>query len=184
MNQWLRSSMRASRMPIELRFLLEASDLDPNGAISRAELGAHLAGQGHSAEDIDRMFASLDSNSDGAISRQELRDGFSRFESSSLRLALGLASGSPRSRPAKRLDPERAALSDELFDAVDVNGDGVLDAGELQDHLKDTGYSQRTIRGIFDALDINDDGQISRDELRQCFSQYEFSALRLALGFR
>ena len=35
--QWLRSSpVRASRLPIELRLLLEAGNLDPNGAISRA----------------------------------------------------------------------------------------------------------------------------------------------------
>ena len=174
----------AEYIALEADLIFATIDADGNGAISRAELGTHLADRGHSVESIDRMFASLDSNSDGAISRQELRDGFGRFESSNLRLALGLASSSPHSRPAKRLDSGRTVLSDELFDAVDANGDNMLDVGELHDHLKGTGYSQRTIRGIFDALDINADGRISREELRLSFSQYTYSALRLALGYR
>ena len=85
---------------------------------------------------------------------------------------------------AQPVSERRTALADELFDVIDTNGDGKIDSREMQAHLLSTGYSTRTVDGIFNALDMDDDGTISRDELRNSFSQYDFSALRLALGFK
>ncbi len=41
-----------------------------------------------------------------------------------------------------------------------------------------------TVDAIFGAMDLDSDGEVSREELRHVFSRYQFSALRLALGYR
>ena len=141
-----------------------------------------MAGSGYSEDDVSRWFMFLDSEpEDGFISPQELRTGFSRYESATLRLALGLAAGIDEARDVPAADP-RQQLADDLFDLVDMNRDGQLSNGELSKHLETKGYSLRTIESIFSALDVNNDGAISREELRSAFARYEYSAFRMALG--
>ena len=139
--------------------MFDVIDKDGNGVVSREELEAHLARQQPPGA-IDRMFSVMDANADGVISRQELRDAFCRYENTSLRLALGLAAVAAGAEELlggslKRLTDTRTVLADELFDAVDANGDDELSSAELQAHLRGTGYSPRTVGAIFDSLDLN-----------------------------
>ena len=162
-----------------------AIDADGNGLISREELGEHLAGREHTPEAIDRLFALLDTNEDGVISPQELRDAFGRYESANLRLSLGLPSPlASRVSPERRLDPSRVKLADELFKALDADDNNALSSHDFAAHLRGTGFSPQTISLIFNVFDFNQDGKISREEFRQGFARYDFSSLRLALGFR
>lgn len=172
----------AQETDAEADAVFEVLDTNGDGKISLEELESHLFGSGYSKAAITSMFETLDANSDGGISREELRTGFGRYASASLRLALGLAAGSAsRDRPLQRLDGLRTSLADELFDAIDVNGDGEISSKEMLAHMGGS-FSQRYVDAIFTAIDVNNDGRISRDELRKCFAQYEFSALRVALG--
>jgi len=74
------------------------------------------------------------------------------------------------------------AEADSIFDTIDINKDGGISNAELRAHLVVLGYSQDSIRYLFTALDANADGVISRKEMRYAFSNYESTALYMALG--
>ena len=59
-----------------------------------------------------------------------------------------------------------AAGADEVFDAIDANGDGAISLEELRSHLAGSGYSSAAVQAMFDGLDTNGDRSVSRDELR------------------
>lgn len=180
--------------------VFDVFDLDGDEPISLEQCHALLAPTFSNGE-IDRMFEALDLNSDGVISRLELREAFGRYEHTATRLALGLAVGSQsvadsdaRGEGSHELSPpplegqaphdaaRRAALADELFDEIDTNSDGTVSEGELRLHLERQGYSRSTVEAIFAALDLNADGEVSRAELRHSFSRSRHSALLKALG--
>ena len=75
-----------------------------------------------------------------------------------------------------------AAEADEVFDAIDANGDGAISLEELRSHLAGSGYSPAAVQAMFDGLDTNGDGSVSRDELRAGFQRSSSATLRLALG--
>lgn len=171
----------------EANEVFDAIDQNGDGYITRDELAQHLTGTGYSMRAIDGMFGSIDSNADGKISRAEMQAAYKRYESSSLRLALGLAAGVAARDDAAdarhtRTMNGRIQTADELFSLIDTNGDGEISLAELRAHLGGRGYASATVDTIFSLLDVAPkDGIISRDELRRCFETYEYSALRLAL---
>ena len=63
-------------------------DLDGDNEITVLELRKHLDGTGYSASSVDDIFRALDLNCNGAISREEMRAGFSRYSYKALALAL------------------------------------------------------------------------------------------------
>ena len=75
-----------------------------------------------------------------------------------------------------------AAEADEVFDAIDANGDGAISLEELRSHLAGLGYSSAAVQAMFDGLDTNGDRSVSRDELRAGFQRSSSATLRLALG--
>jgi len=165
--------------------VFEATDLDGDGTISFSELSYHMSAVGYSSTVISLAFGVLDTDLDGSVSPAELRNCFHRFESSALRIALGLAVG----RQSSTLEsPEegdvRSALAEEMFSMLDEDGDGAISPAELRGHLMAKGYARSTVDEIFRALDLNADGQISPDELCTSFVRCEYSALRLALGVK
>ena len=188
------SEADASEIQAEADAIFDRVDSDGDGRVSMAEVTEHLSGSSVAFEpnSLLHIFETLDANGDGFLSREELRAGFRRHESCTLRLALGLSAGAfsevapSSSSVEKLLTSDRRRLCDELFDTIDTNGDGVIQLEELRTHLfAKRGYSVSTIDGIFTALDVapkND--EISRDELRRSFALYDLSVVRRALGLR
>ena len=65
-------------------------DTNQNGTIGHTELLQHLLGKGQEPETISELFAALDTNKDGQITREEFAAGFENYRSS----------GPPTYRPA------------------------------------------------------------------------------------
>lgn len=164
-------------------------DLDGDERLTLEELSWHLGGAGYSQPAVDNIFSTLCADSDcristiseecddRTVSRDELRQCFERF--ATLREVPGLVNTKEPSTKELTAEVERAA--DELFDAIDTDGDGQISKAELQARLtKESAYSMRASDKVFDAIDTNSDDKISRDELRGGMVRY--SALRLALG--
>ena len=157
--------------------------------------------------DADAVFAVIDTDGDGAITRDELsahlsKSGYSEkacqliFDkldtdaSESVtkeELRTGFLKYTPlREAPGlgaynQEYVTEIHTDADALFSAIDTNGDGQITKDELREHLKTFhGYSFKAISNIFKMLDVNSDGAVERSELREAFVKY--SALRCALG--
>lgn len=71
--------------------IFDRIDRDGNGVIESSELLLHLLVAGQDAESISELFAALDADADGVISREEWSAGFERF--------LGVASSPPKRAP-------------------------------------------------------------------------------------
>lgn len=148
-------------------------DEDGNGSITVTELTNHLSKAGYNDQAIQTVFAKLDADSDGELTKEELRAGFLNF--APLREAPGLGSYN-----AKFVD-EIHQDADALFNAIDTNGDGSISKDELREHLKTfSNYSFKAISKLFKMLDVNKDGGIEKEEMRAAFVKY--SALRQAIG--
>lgn len=105
--------------------------------------------------------------------------------SSALRLPVGVrprAATTMVTMMAASQDASWVREADDIFDAIDENGDGAVSLEELSAHLAGIGYSDGTIVNLFGALDANADGSISRNEMRESFKNYDISAIRLAFG--
>lgn len=161
-------------------------DLDGDEQLTLEELSWHLRGAGYSQPAVENIFSTLCADSecriatvseecdDRTVSRDELRQCFERF--ATLREVPGLVN----KRPSPELTEEIERAADELFDAIDSDGDGQISKVELHAHLSDSAYSMRASDKVFDAIDTDGNGKISRDELRGGMVRY--SALRLAMG--
>ena len=72
----------------------------------------------------------------------------------------------------------------DVFDEIDVNGDGEISRAELAAYLELNSSSAADVpacaRTIFKALDVNGDGSLSREELRVGFDDY--TEFRRVLG--
>merc|ERR1712238_194821 len=80
-------------------------------------------------------------------------------------------------------------LADLIFDKIDTDKSGEIDAVELKKHLesvtkKTNDEDDLSADSILKALDLNDDGVISREEMRSGFNQFNPKSLSKALGVR
>ena len=148
-------------------------DEDGDGSITVTELTNHLSKAGYNDKAIETVFSKLDTDSDGELTNEELRKGFLNF--SPLREAPGL--GAYNAKFIKEIHMD----ADNLFNAIDTNGDGSISKDELREHLKTfSSYSFKAISKLFKMLDVNKDGGVEKEEMRAAFVKY--SALRQAIG--
>jgi len=153
--------------------------LDRNGdeSVSKEELAAHLLLAQYEEESIERLFALLDVDRSGEVSRTEVREAFVRYPP--LREAPAMGDLSQSKQAAVH------AEADATFEALDLNGDGRLSLEELQAHLaraEGLTYSASAVANIFRTLDANADGSVTRSEFRGGYVRYR--AMRIVLGLR
>ena len=153
-------------------------DKDGNGYLELNELTNHLKPVGYTEKVIQSIFTKMDMNNDGKISRQEFQGGMVLF--AALQSAPGL--GNYNSEFVKEIHED----ADQVFQSVDVNGDGSIDVKELKNHLKRTKvlesdkFSEVAVDRVFLMLDMDGNKRIEKEELRDAFARY--SALRQAIG--
>jgi Ca2+-binding EF-hand superfamily protein len=150
--------------------LYDMCDKNGDGVLDTVELRALLKKSGFKLSDeiVSQIMSSADTNGDGVIQLNE-------FCKAGLALqAVGFPVGEAPAAPAAPVMP---ALADvpaaqleeymkRLFKIGDRNNDGVLDALELRDLLRNSGFNldDETIQTIMVAVDINKDGVIQFDE--------------------
>lgn len=76
---------------------------------------------------IDKMFASLDSNGDGVLSRTEIRPAFERLNLEEMRFGV----------PVTKTTDEVNALYDSVFDTFDTDHNNKVDLMEFRSQLKE-----------------------------------------------
>lgn len=72
------------------------------------------------------------------------------------------------------------ADADTLFGAVDADGSGSISTEELQEHLQKFGYDDALVATMIKAVDVDKSGEIDQDELRTAFLRHP--AMRTAKG--
>ena len=186
--------------------IFDTIDTDEDGSVSNAELQEYLeemVGVVYSPESIRLLFATLDQNADGRISREEMRFAFSNYDILALYDAFGVTSKGKdvksdkvykkainKIRSDANIDPLASPamlniLADLMFDKIDTDGSGEIDLKELKEHYNesDVGISE-SAKSILTALDVNSDGKISREEMRAGFNQFNPKSLSKAFEVR
>lgn len=113
-------------------------------------------------KNLREMFVSLDSNSDGLITLEELREGLQKA---------GIV--------------ELPADLQDIVDGVDVDGSGVIDYTEfLAANLERTSYLQDSLcRQAFTVFDLDGDGKISLEELKKVLDSGVVQEEQAVTGF-
>lgn len=169
--------------------LFNVVDRDGDESISAEELTEYLLLARYDERSVEALFALIDVNSDGKLTRGEIRDAFVTHPS--LRGAPGMGS-LPKSK--------RAAVHEEAdatFDAADLNSDGRLTLPELQKFFESRegpSYSAAAVARIFFTLSpshralvargarlppYDESAAVTRTEFRESYVRYR--AMRLAL---
>eukprot|EP00751_Fragilariopsis_kerguelensis_P047070 CAMPEP_0171055408 /NCGR_PEP_ID=MMETSP0736-20130129/55760_1 /TAXON_ID=186038 /ORGANISM="Fragilariopsis kerguelensis, Strain L26-C5" /LENGTH=274 /DNA_ID=CAMNT_0011509929 /DNA_START=14 /DNA_END=836 /DNA_ORIENTATION=- len=193
--------------------IFDTIDTDQDGSITNNELHTYLKGQNFGYKNNDNtiteskirfLFATLDTNMDGLISRDEMRFAFTNYDIHALYQAFGMIGSTSTNekeytkaintiRSNANLDRRRSSslsnvdiLADCIFDKIDTDQSGEIDANELKEHFvsltttmnaSTTSTSTTTnitrdddyylsAESILQALDLNLDGVISREEMR------------------
>lgn len=135
-------------------------DLNADGSISRKEFEKYMMQYRYTEKSIAKIFEEMDSDSSGDISLEELRESIQEY--------CGCGQCEREASYVGRVNKE----TDDTFDRVDVNRDGIISAEELRSNLIATGYTDYAADAVFQSLDSNDDKEISREELRDGFLKY------------
>ena len=125
-----RSLAAPTRSPVLSRGMDRANnifdqiDTDKSGGIDKGEITIHLLSLGQEQETVMEMFALLDADNDGLVSREEFVNGFQKYQEfcklSTKRMAQGAAPAAPAAgtdnrsgkASAKEAPPSFAALID------------------------------------------------------------------------
>lgn len=187
-------------------------DSNGDGVISLEELQTHLVKEmGYTEEYTKYLFASIDTDSDGSITKEEMRFAFYNFEALSMYMTFGVggsdvtnrkafkelarknSSTSPETRDKLLLDD----LADLIFDIIDTDSSGEISKEELKTHFEnvtskfggdDKQGTEKQARDyvstMFATLDADKDGGICREEIRTAFEKYDFKLLARTFGLR
>jgi Ca2+-binding EF-hand superfamily protein len=134
------------------RFALQRADGDGDGGLSAAEYAAFVpAKTGFSDRDVtlanglvDRQFAEMDADRNGALSADELNAGFDG--------AL---------QPVRLFGTGASHMTAPAFARTDADADGALSADELAGVV---GAEPESVKSLVRQADANGDGRVTRDE--------------------
>mmetsp|Transcript_15769 Transcript_15769/g.32591 ORF Transcript_15769/g.32591 Transcript_15769/m.32591 type:complete len:282 (-) Transcript_15769:119-964(-) len=195
----------------EVDSIFDCVDKNGDGEITLEELKEHLVDEmGYTKEYTEYLYESIDTDSNGSISREELRFAFYNFEALSMYMTFGLGGADV----TKRSSFEKLALAEStgedrsklllddlaglIFDMIDTDSSGEISKDELRDHFalvteklatnaKDKAtkaQAEEYVQTMFDTLDTNDDGNICREEIRAAFEKYDFKLLARTFGLK
>merc|ERR1711865_1283468 len=150
--------------------IFDTIDTDEDGTVSNGELQDYLeeiVGVSHSPKSIRLLFATLDQNADGCISRDEMRFAFSNYDIMALYEAFGITGTSKKMVAGKdilsdavikqsidklrsdaNIDPRASPamlniLADLMFDKIDTDNSGEIDVAELKEHYEWNGEEEK-----------------------------------------
>lgn len=147
--------------------LFELADTDGNGYLTFEEFEYYMKRHtSHSTEMIQDVFAMIDKDGDGEVSKEEVRANFFRRRREMVEKTGKNADG----MVDDTLLIQAAQDADKLFDKADVSGDGELSKKEFQLYMKrHTKHSDVAIEELFSLMDADNDGYVTRDEVRRVF---------------
>jgi calcium-dependent protein kinase len=163
-----------------LREMFCSLDLDGNGVLDAEEIQVFLSELGIKDEDISQIFGSLDLDGSGEIELDEFRAIMrTKFENGP-----GLRTSFQQSRFradifkqfAYSSNDKKQSFEDDLhkiFDAIDLDGNGILDPQELRVALRSAGQTEQSISEIIASMDVNHDGGVDWEEFRDVMRKRE-----------
>jgi hypothetical protein len=141
-----------------------------------------------SSSSLSDLFASIDTNGDGSISKSELATALDNQDGGLTNSVMGSQTDSASLvsllQDAAQLDSATGttASMDQLFGKIDTNGDGSISKSELETFASTvetqsgsaaSGSDTSAVDQLFNAIDTNGDGSISESELETFASQAE-----------
>ena len=113
-------------------------------------------------DEMERIFAQMDKNNDGMLSKEEIKDGYEEH--------FGMA-----------IDDEEI---DKMFAAIDTDGNGTIDYSEflMATMNEQQLLSKERLKGAFKMFDKDGSGTISKDEIREVLGNIEEDTANLILS--
>lgn len=113
-------------------------------------------------EEMERIFAQMDKNNDGMLSKEEIKDGYEEH--------FGMA-----------IDDDEI---DKMFAAIDTDGNGTIDYSEflMATMNEQQLLSKERLKGAFKMFDKDGSGTISKDEIREVLGNIEEDTANLILS--
>ena len=131
--------------------MFKKADKNSDGSITKDELSQMQSSQkSQNGPSVDDIFAQMDSDSDGAISRLESDAGIAKL--------------AQQMQSRKTDDNSSSDMKEQVFSTADQNGDGGISKDELSQLLENSSQNSTDVTAVFDALDTNKDGSISKSE--------------------
>lgn len=160
----------------DLEAIFRALDVKQNGVLDLDEIAAAFREINSHGEDIRRAFECADLDGTGVIRWDEFRALMSEHFRNEDRNRPGLQTRYLRDRfrnhILNRFDrtgdaPSDAAKLREIFKAIDLEGNGVLDPHEIRVVLRSAGEPEGVISKIVASLDANRDGGVDWSEFQE-----------------
>ncbi|KAL7545700.1 hypothetical protein ACHAWF_009052, partial [Thalassiosira exigua] len=146
--------------------MFELADTSGDGMISQDEFQYYMEKHTNHDEDMIReAFFMIDVDSNGDITRDEVRNAFLKKRRQ--------MKGDTLTESKHNLEDTMLAVSrdaDALFDRADYDGSGTLSMREFSLYMKrHTTHSDYAIQELFKSMDIDNDGFITREEVRKAY---------------
>ena len=149
----------------KLRHAFNKRDVNKDGFISRADFDlvvSHYQDMGSSNEHTKKLKDTFNK----CCNEWGLTDSTKQFTIDQILEIHGKHLGE-----MKKLD----SMYSEMFDSVDMNGNGLISFEEWENHYKSLGIDVKYARAFFEAMDFNKDNQVSRNEFIEYHKEFFFS---------